>query len=415
MSRAAVSTVAVVILLIALWVGDVFATHAIFTSRYPGANDFAGRYAGARVFWVQGSSPYSDEAIRQAQILLHGRTLTPEEIKEGVLDVSLFAYPFYMVFWLAPVAILPYDWAEAVWLATLEFALVGSVIGAISLARWKLPAWLLAITLVWSIFFYHSARAILLGQVAVLIFMLNLTTLLALRARRDVLAGALLAISTTKPQMAFLIVPFIFLWLVVRRRWRAVTAFLVTMSILCGASFILLPSWVGDFLRQVVGYTSYTDIGSPVWIITRRFSPVLGAPAEIGLSLALVLGMLVTWIWLWRDDSWPAFVWTACFTLIITNLIAFRTATTNYVVLFIPLIWMLAAIHRQWKRGGTWGVLALQTILLFGMWVLFLTTLVNKYEHPIVYLPLPILLLLVFVPGRRQLITDLATAQAAVS
>lgn len=412
MSKSAISLTALVALLSIVWAGDVFITHEIFTSRYPGANDFGGRYAAAHIFWTQGLSPYSDEATLQAQLLLHGRPLTPQEVKEGVLDVALFAYPFYMLFWLAPIAVLPYDWAEAVWLATLEFALVGGVIGSISLARWKMPPVLLAVTLVWSILFYHSARAILLGQVAVLIFMLNLTTLLALRARRDVLAGVLLAISTTKPQMALLIVPFVLFWMIARRRWRAVIAFIVMMAVLVGASFIILPSWIGDFLKQVIGYTSYTDIGSPVWIITRRFFPILGAPAEIGLSLALAVWLLVTWARLWRDESWTAFVWTACFTLIITNLIAFRTATTNYTLLWIPMMWVLAAVHKQWKFAGTWMLLAIQVVLLVGLWVLFLTTLVNKYEHPIVYLPLPIGLFLIFVFGKQWLTNYLSTFEA---
>jgi len=415
MSKSTLSIIVVVILLLALWGSNVIATHAIFTSRYPGANDFAGRYAGARAFWVEGLSPYSDEATRQAQILLHHRALSPEEVKEGVLDVSLFAYPFYMLFLLAPMAFLPYDWAEAVWLATIEFALVGGVIGAISLARWRLSPVLLAVTCIWAVLFYNGARAIILGQFAIIVFLLNVATLLALRARRDVLAGVLLAISTTKPQMAFLIVPFVLVWAFARRRWRVLIASTVTMAVLCIASFIILPSWLGDFLGQMMGYTSYTDIGSPVWVIAHRLIPVLGTPGEIVLSLALAAWMFVTWACLWHDEAWPAFVWTACFTLIVTNLIAFRTATTNYVVLFIPLIWTLAAVQAEWKRSGMWVMMAIQAVFLVGEWALFLATVVNKYEHPVMYLPLPFGLLIVFAFGRHWLINYLSTCEAQVS
>jgi hypothetical protein len=412
MSRLKPAVIALIVLLVILWAGDVFITHEIFTSRYPGANDFAGRYAGAHVFWTQGLSPYSDEATRQAQILLHGRTLTPDEVEAGVLDVTLFAYPFYMVFWLAPVAILPYDWAEAVWLVTLEFALVGGVIGAISLARWKPPVWLLAITLVWSIFFYHSARAILLGQFAIIVFLLNVATLLALRSRYDVLAGVLLAISTTKPQMAFLIVPLVFYWVVARRRWRVVASFVVTMVILCGASFIILPGWVGDFVLQMLGYRFYTTIGSPVWIVVHLFAPAVGAPGEVVISLVLVVWMAVAWWHLWRDSSWSALMWAASLTLTMTNLVAFRTATTNYVVFLIPLLWALAAVQASWPRAGRWAVVVIQALLLLGIWALFLATLVGKQEHPIVYLPLPLGILAVLAFGRHWLMDYLTTSEA---
>ena len=63
-------------------VGNVVATHVLFTSRYPGANDFASRWGGARAFWREGFSPYSDEATRQIQLLIYGRPIQPEEEQE---------------------------------------------------------------------------------------------------------------------------------------------------------------------------------------------------------------------------------------------------------------------------------------------------------------------------------------------
>ena len=81
-------------------VGNVVATHVLFTSRYPGANDFASRWGGARAFWREGFSPYSDEATRQIQLLIYGRPIQPEEEQE--FDPGPFAYPFYTVFLLWP-------------------------------------------------------------------------------------------------------------------------------------------------------------------------------------------------------------------------------------------------------------------------------------------------------------------------
>lgn len=389
-------------------VGDVLVTWASFTSRYPGANDFYSRWAGARAWWTQGLSPYSEEASAQIEIGIYGRRALPDE------DPGPFAYPFYTVFMIAPLVFLPYAWAEAVWLSLLELGLVGSVVGAMALAEWRPPPVLLAITAVWAILFYHSARAILLGQFAVVVLVLIVAALLALRARRDAMAGVLLALSMVKPQMVFLLAPMMLFWVVARRRWRLVRGFVGAMVVLCGASFIAQPGWLGDFVTQMMRYPSYTAIGSPVWVITRHFIPALGAPGEVTLSLALLAWALVTWGRLWRGDSWPVFLWTVGFTLVVTNLIALRTATTNYVVLFIPLVQVLAAMQTRWKRSGTWAVIGVEAVLLVGLWALFLATVVRKFEHPIVYLPLPVGLLIVMAFGRRWLASRFPAPEAQI-
>jgi hypothetical protein len=383
-------------LVIALAMADVFATYAIFTSRFPGANDFYSRWAGARAWWTQGISPYSDQASAQIEIGIYGRRARPDE------DPGPFAYPFYTVFLLAPLAFLPYAWAEAIWLTLLEFVLLGSVLGAASVVEWRAPPALLAVTSVWAILLYHSARAILLGQFAVVIFAFVVATLLALRARHDILAGVLLALSTVKPQMIFLFVPLALLWAVARRRWRLVAGFAGAMMVLCGASFIAMPGWVGDFVTQMMRYPSYTAIGSPVWIVTHYYIPAL-APTEIVLSVALVAWMLATWPRLWHNEAWSTFVWTVGVALVVTNLVVLRTATTNYVVLFVPLIQIFAAAQTRWKCAGTWAVVSVETVSLVGLWMLFFATVVKKFEHPIMYLPLPVGLAIALAAWRREL------------
>ncbi len=397
MPRSRIRIVILIVLLSLLWVADVIATHAVFTSRFPGANDFYSRWAGARAWWMQGLSPYSEEASIQIEIGIYGRRALPGE------DPGPFVYPFYTIFLIAPLAFLPYAWAEAAWLVLLEFALIGSVLGTAMIADWRPPLALLVVTSVWAMGFYHSARAVLLGQFAVAILALVVTVLLALRARRDVLAGVFLALSTIKPQMVFLLIPFVLLWAVARRRWHVVGGFIVTLSILCGASFIAVPNWLSDFVQQVAHYPSYTAIGSPVWVITHYFIPALGTPGEIVLSVILLGGALVTWLRVWRTESWMVFLWTVGVTLVVTNLIALRTATTNYVVLLIPLIQILAMIQTQWKRGGTWAVVGIEAVLLVGLWALFLATVVEKFEHPIMYLPMPWGLAVVLAVWRKEL------------
>jgi hypothetical protein len=77
-------------------------------------------------------------------------------------------------------------------------------------------------------------------------------------------------------------------------------------------------------------------------------------------------------------------------------MIIVRTATTNYIIMYLPLLLLLKAISDNFPRGNI-----IVAVLLFfsavGMWLLFLTTIQGDLEHPVTYLPLPFALLLALV------------------
>ncbi|MBN1977752.1 MAG: DUF2029 domain-containing protein [Anaerolineae bacterium] len=389
-------------LVVLLLAADVVATYHFFTSRYPGANDFASRWAGARAFWVDGVSPYSDEATRQIQMLIYGRPIPPEEEQE--FDPGPFAYPFYTVFLLFPIVWMPYPWAEAIWLVVLEVCLLAGLLLALRLYDWRPPRWLLLGTAVWVFVFYPHARALLLGQFAIFVFAVVALALWALKEERDVLAGFCMALSTFKPQMIFLLIPLLLWWAVRERRWRFVASSAGWMILFLGASWVVEPGWLGAFLGQVGRYTSYTAIGSPMWIITHIPFPFLGTWGEWALSGLAVAGLVWASWWALRQGKSNWFDWAVGLCLVVTNLVAVRTATTNYVILLLPLAMVFRALQR--RRVGVWWILLIEVALLVGLWVLFLTTLQGKFEHPSVYLPLPFGLLAVFVLARRWLVVE---------
>ncbi|MBN1811553.1 MAG: DUF2029 domain-containing protein [Anaerolineae bacterium] len=393
---------ALLLLMGLLLVADVVATYRFFTSRYPGANDFASRWAGARAFWVDGVSPYSAEATRQIQMLIYGRPIPPEEEQE--FDPGPFAYPFYTVFLLLPIVWMSYAWAEAVWLVVLEVCLFAGLLLTLNLYDWHPPRWLLVCTAIWAFFFYPHARALLLGQFAVFVFATVALALWALKVERDILAGFCLAVSMVKPQMLFLLVPLLLWWAVRERRYRFVTSAAAWMALLLCASWIVEPGWVGAFVGQVARYPSYTAIGSPIWIIAHITFPFLGVWGEWVLSALAVIGLIWASWWALRQREVGWFDWALGLCLIVTNLVALRTATTNYVILLLPLAMVFRAL--QCRRGGAWWILLIEVVLLVGLWALFLVTVAGKFEHPSVYLPLPFGLLVVFALARRWIVKE---------
>jgi len=400
MKRKTTGLVSILFLALLAAAANVVATHYLFTVRFPGANDFYPRWRGAQLFWQEGLDPYSEAATQAIQEGIYGRAAQPDE------DQVLFAYPFYTVFFVFPLVWLPYPWVQAIWLVFLEFALLMGVFLTLDMLRWRLPRWLTVLTALWTLFFYHSVRTIFLGQFAGFVFFAVVITLWCLRKERDLVAGVALAATTLKPQMSVLIIPVLLLWGLGRRRWRFLASFGVSMGVLIGLSFVLVPGWAVAFFQQMTLYPSYTAIGSPVWILTHYYAPGLGVVGEVLLSGILLLVLLAQWRYMWGEEidsgvSW----WVLGLTLVVTNLIVTRTATTNYVVLYVPLFFALKMALDRVRRPN------LSLAVFYGgsalaIWWLFLGTVVVRYEHPIVYLPLPLGLLLVFVLGRRWLVSN---------
>ena len=359
-----------------------------FSEELPGGNDFLGRWMGAR-YWVQeGISPYDPQVGRASQQLIYGRGVD----REAGEDIQDFLYPFPAMIFFAPFGALPYTLARALWMTILEISLPILALIGIAIGNWQPRRAVLISLLLFSLLWYHGARAVIIGQFAVIEALLMAGALLAVKRGRDPLAGILLGLSIAKPQMAVLLIPFVFLWAAYARRWTIVTWGIGTIAGLLAVSVLLLPDWPVMWLQQLIEHPTYTVIGPPVEILADAFPSMSGV-------IALVLGgaLLLYLFWEWvkaagKPDRW--FQWTAALTIVITNLVAFRTATTNYVVLLPALCLVFAVLADRWGRRGDVVIMIAMAAILFGTWALFLATIEGNVEHPVMYLPLPILTLL---------------------
>ncbi len=133
------------------------------------------------------------------------------------------------------------------------------------------------------------------------------------------LAGGALAISTLKPQMGYLLVPFLLLWALRDRRWHFVAWFAGVFGALMLAAFVAEPDWLGDWIAQIRRYPSYTAIGSPVWVVMAHYLG-LGTAGEWAVNLLLFGGLLGAWhavLWQGRRERLD---WTIMLTLTVTPL-----------------------------------------------------------------------------------------------
>jgi hypothetical protein len=165
-------------LFLALVAGQSWATYCLFTSRFTGGNDFYSRWAnGCALIWT-GENPYSDEVTLRTQIGMYGR---PARIGE---DLAAYSYPLYALFFFWPLCFIhAYPLVQAIWMTLMLYALLAGVVLTARVARWRPPAWLWWATLVWAVFNYPHTRALVLGQMATLVFLALAAALWALGRR----------------------------------------------------------------------------------------------------------------------------------------------------------------------------------------------------------------------------------------
>jgi hypothetical protein len=220
-----------------------------------------------------------------------------------------------------------------------------------------------------------------------------------------------LVIATIKPTLVYLVVPAMVFWALFSGRRRFVLGFASALGVCLLSSTLLLPSWITDWIGRVSSYRSYTVGQSPVWLLAHNYIPTLGRTGEWALSLGLLAVLIAVW---WRtlraSHSAGEFLWALSVTLVISNLVVPRSATTNYVLLLLPILWLVAALDRSGRKGKVIAGLVL-IVLFVGQWWLHLATVVGTQEQPVVFLPLPILVGIALWMGRDRLLHDAELAR----
>jgi hypothetical protein len=371
------------VVLLATYLLLTFGVYSAFTSQISGGNDFYPRWRGSRAFILEGRDPYSDEVTSEIQWGMYGRLAREDE------DQVAFAYPLYVLLFVLPFALLPYPLAQACWISGLVVATLAALILTIRALHWQPPPVALLGLGLWVVLFYPSLRSIILGQFSIMILALIALAVWALHRGNPSLAGCSLALTTVKPQMVFLIVPFLLSSAWVRGYRRAVVSFFSTMAILIVVTSAVLPTWIPSFLSGLVSYGSYTSIyregRSPLGVLINYLVPT---NLTSSITTLVSIGLLAFVIYAWSRSlrRGEASCGTLTLIIVVTLLLPAQTGTTNQVLLLLPILNWLA--EPSIGRGAKAGV---SSLLLFGPWLLFLLTFAQRNgEHAIVSIPLPL-------------------------
>ncbi len=309
-------------------------------------SDLYPRWVGAKELLLHGRDPYSAEVSREIQAGYYGRPLDPSR-PDDPKDEQGFAYPVYVVFLLAPTIGLPFAIVQKGFFWILVILTSVSVLLWLRVLRWSAPfgtqVSLLALTL--------GSLAVMQGlklqQLSLLVAGLIAIAIALLVADYLVAAGVLLAFATMKPQLVFLLLCWLAVWTAGdwRRRYRFAISFLITMTVLIGASEYYLPHWIPRFWQAMRDYQRYTGAMSAL-------DSSMGRPWSYVLELLVLAGTLVA---CWRERRQAANTASFVFTLglvLATTVVLVPTTSPHYHVLLIPALLLLYKERTaMWRRS----------------------------------------------------------------
>ena len=355
----------------------------------PGGTDFLVAWEGMRSV-VKGENPYTDATALRIQLRAYGR---PAVSGENELRVP---YPIYALLFLAPLSLTTdFSVARGIWMTIVELSTIGFALISTRLSGKIWKPWQLAIIFLFSFTWYFGLRAIINGNVVILVSLFFALALYCLKKNWDWAAGVIFVLATIKPQVALFPIACFIIWGLFARRYKAVLAFFTTIIFFVVVGLFLLPTWLTDDLREVMRYPSYNPPGNP----ESSLRAIFGAPgswAGVAISLGALALMLILWARL-PKAKWEAFLGIFAMTLILSPLSGLQTDAGNEYILLLPVALVLVSSQGGWIGPRSRFVLVV-SILFFGLWGLFLATVQRSnqpVQHPIMLFPLPVFLFLI--------------------
>lgn len=369
--------------------------HYAFAHNTPGI-DFYVYWQAGRAFFFEGLDPYSPAVSARIQQGIYGREALPGE------DPMHFANPAYGLLPVLPWLLLPFDWAQAAWMAINLLALLALLLAAFPRA----PRWVLLL----APFFYPMVFGLILGNFAVLVFGI-MAAAFGFFFREpppgrglSATFGVLLAWATIKPQSVWLFL-VIFLLAAWRRRNRALLGgFAAGLGGMVAISLLVRPDWPLRWVERVLRYSGYSNYQpSRVFWLNLLLPETMILPASIALAIVL-LGLCGYLLIRWQRGRLPLLVllgWSGLAMYFIHP----NSLSYEQLILLLPLLlWVLekdrkprclllfwlggwvfsyAVLAASWHFGVRWPVLHLP-LAGYLFWLVWLSAICKRSNLKII-------------------------------
>ena len=266
-------------------------------------SDLYPRWLGARELLLHHRNPYSREVTLEIQEGYYGRRLDPAWPNDPK-DQEGFAYPVYVVFLLAPLVGIPFPALLIIFYWSLVLLTAASVWLWLRTLRWRLPLMAVAGCIVLTLGSFPAVQGIKLQQLSLLVAALLAGSSACVASGFLFCGGALLALATIKPQLAWPLVAWLLLWAVGdwRGRRRLVLGFGLSMVLLLGGAEIILPGWWRMFAEAIGQYRHYTQSQSVLEVMLGEIfgSAASGVAGRLGGQILAATAVLACVPVLWK-------------------------------------------------------------------------------------------------------------------
>jgi len=274
------------------------------------------------------------------------------------IENPILTYPLPVSFIFLPFCMLPLPLAATAWELVSQVMLILSITALFIGLRAGRPPLAFLVPVV---FLSRPAIAVFTnGQLAALWpFSLSLFYLLARRGRYAA-AGSVLTLLLLKPSLPVIILPVALAWLLKRRAWKGLLAFVMVSAAALSLSLLVQPEWIEQWWHfSSLRGTEFGTFVPTLWgllydLLAAHLPPLiwLGAGA---IMAALLIVFCIWWfarIW----DPWPPAVWLAsavCVSLFVSP----YAWNYDHVLLIFPLGVILALSNHmaETRRRLTWG------------------------------------------------------------
>ncbi len=382
------------------------------TIKNPSADSFFVYWRGTRTLLKEGASPYSDVTTA---ILQQFATLGFHDAPKYAIQAT---YPLYAEIFYLPFAFIgDYVLARALWLTFLEAALVITLLVTLRTIAWRPGIILLALTLIYALFGYHTISPLLSGNSIILVACLVALGMAAVKANMDELAGILFALSAIQPLAVALLILYVLAWSILSGRGKLFVWLLGSLVILVGATSLFMPDWLLQYARLLINYPHNGILDSPGAVLVASF-PGVGSRLGWSLTIFISLVLILEW-WASRGKEARWFLWTAGLTITLSPWIGIPADPGNFVLLVIPSLLIFSRLDEHWgRRIHPLIVLGLLAVLV-GFWAFFWGHLEDGLiarQFPGLFIPFPLITLIGLywvrwwaVRPRKLLISDLRT------
>jgi hypothetical protein len=360
--------------------GGILFVNILYARNYPGGKYFLTQWTASRALISSSEDPYSDSVLYKIQQNAYGRPAMAGEYE------LRFNYPYFSLILFLPFgAIKDYSIARAAWMLFLEIIVVLIFLLSINLANWTLNLRIKLLLFLFTATFYPTLRAIVDGNLMIIVTFAFLGLLISLRDHNDQLAGILLASLLFEFQYTFLLLIIVLIFSIKKKRYLVINYFIGSTILLFGFSILLQPDWILKYIQQLAlslnGYAPSNFIGALISIwgsIGKR----IGVASTIIFCILLFFEIVNS-----NKRGLGYFFWLIFLTIVVMQWSGLPSDTDNFIFLMPGFIYGLKFVKERWDKKGEFIIYSICISLFILTWAVYFATrhMGPAYQEPVIF------------------------------